>query len=139
MEDISNGVEEEYICEEPYSNFRPYSAFPESGIGTSVPAQTQYARSHKTFNSSDNERKEGPLRVRREQVEFWHRQIFNATSMGSASEHQKPRRLYSNVFSSKHSILKYSQVPGRHVLADLQPYICTSRDLKKSRCTFRVE
>lgn len=134
-----NGVEEEYIREDPCSTFRPYSAFHEFGIGTSVPAQTQYVRSHKAFNSSDTEREEGPLRVRRELVEFWRRQIFNATCMGSTFEHQKPRRLDLDLFSSKHSILKYSQVPRLHVLADLQPYICTSRDLKKSRCSFRAE
>ncbi len=69
MEDISNGVEEEDTREDPCSTFKPYSAFHDSGIGTSVPAETQYAPSHTSFNSSDTEREEGHLRVPREPVE----------------------------------------------------------------------
>lgn len=67
MEDISNGIEEEHMREDPCSAF--YPAFHDSGIGTSVPAHTQYAESHTAFNSSITEREEGRLRVPREPAE----------------------------------------------------------------------
>ena len=70
MEYISNGVEQEDTREHPCSTFKPYSAFHDSGIGTSVPTETQYALSHKSSNSSDTEREEGRLRVPREPVEL---------------------------------------------------------------------
>ena len=40
------------VEEEVGSVFHPYSTFHDSGIGTSVPAQTQYAPSHTSFLSS---------------------------------------------------------------------------------------
>lgn len=46
-----------------YSIFRSYSTFYDSGIGTSVPADTQYALSHTSFQSSNTEGKQGSLRV----------------------------------------------------------------------------
>ena len=49
--------------EEPYSVFRPYSAFHDSGLGTSVPTQTQYAPSHTSFQSSNSEYAQGSVRV----------------------------------------------------------------------------
>ena len=69
MKDISNRVKEEYEREDPCSSFIPYSAFHDSGIGTSVPPQTQYALSHTSSNSSDTEIEEGRLRVPLEPVE----------------------------------------------------------------------
>ena len=47
----------------PHSLFRPYSAFHDSGIGTSVPAQTSYAQSHTSFLSSNTEGEHGSPRV----------------------------------------------------------------------------
>lgn len=44
-----------------YSAFRPHTMFHDSGIGTSVPAHTQYAPSHTSFLSTNAE--EGSLRV----------------------------------------------------------------------------
>ena len=49
--------------EGPYSVFRPYSAFHDSGLGTSVPAQTHYAQSHNSFQSSNSESSQGSIRV----------------------------------------------------------------------------
>ena len=49
--------------QEPHSLFRPYSAFHDSGIGTSVPAQTSYAQSHTSFLSSNTEGEHGSPRV----------------------------------------------------------------------------
>lgn len=46
MDSTRNGVEEEYMREDPCTFF---SAFHDSGIGTSVPAQTQ---SHTSFVSN---------------------------------------------------------------------------------------
>ena len=45
------------------SAFRPHSAFHDSGLGTSVPAYTEYASSHTSFQSSNAEGEEGALRV----------------------------------------------------------------------------
>lgn len=46
-----------------YSVFRPYSTFQDSGIGTSIPACTEYAPSHASLQSSNIEGEEGSLRV----------------------------------------------------------------------------
>lgn len=51
------------------SLFRQYSDFHDSGIGTSVPAQTDYAPSHTSFQSSNIEGEETSLRVPREPSE----------------------------------------------------------------------
>ena len=45
------------------SIFHPHSAFHDSGIGTSVQTQTQYAESHTSFISSNTEGAKGALRV----------------------------------------------------------------------------
>ena len=47
----------------PYSVFRPYTTFHDSGIGTSVPANTNYAPSHASFQSSNVEGAHGSVRV----------------------------------------------------------------------------
>lgn len=52
------------------STFRPYSAFHDSGLGTSVPAQTTYAPSHTSFQSSKSERAQGSLQVPSTPVEI---------------------------------------------------------------------
>ena len=51
------------------SVFRPYSDFHDSGIGTSVPAQTEYATSHASFQSSNPDGEQVSLRVPREPPE----------------------------------------------------------------------
>lgn len=58
--DIVQPLSEE---EESGSVFRPYSAFHDSGTGTSVPAWTQYAPSHASFISSNPEGNKDSLRV----------------------------------------------------------------------------
>ena len=45
------------------SVFRPYSAFHDSGIGPSIPAQTEYAPSHTSFQSSNTEGERELVRV----------------------------------------------------------------------------
>ena len=45
------------------SIFRPYSAFHDSGIGSSMPAQTEYAPSHTSFQSSNTEGGRESVRV----------------------------------------------------------------------------
>lgn len=52
------------------SVFRPYSDFHDSGIGTSVPVQTDYAPSHTSFQSSNTEGAQVSLRVPREPSEI---------------------------------------------------------------------
>ena len=69
MENIKTQPEEENISvgerdqDVPYSAFRPCSTFHDSGIGTSVPANTEYAPSHTSFQSSNVEDTQGSLRV----------------------------------------------------------------------------
>ncbi len=62
---VRNRVDQSNIPaeEEVGSIFRPISNFHDSGIGTSVPAQTQYAPSHTSFISSNTEEEKGTLRV----------------------------------------------------------------------------
>ena len=69
MANVISDVRVEYSREDPGSTFKPYSAFYDSGIGPSVPTQTQYAPSHTSFVSSFSEKEEGRLRVPREPVE----------------------------------------------------------------------
>ncbi|KAL8712536.1 MAG: hypothetical protein Q9225_006934, partial [Loekoesia sp. 1 TL-2023] len=45
------------------TKFRPYSAFHDSGIGSSMPTQTSYAPSHSSFRSSNAEGGQEALRV----------------------------------------------------------------------------
>ena len=45
------------------SMFYPYTAFHDSGIGTSVPARTVYAQSHTSFQSNNTESEQASLRV----------------------------------------------------------------------------
>ena len=59
------GEEKDIAC----SLFRPYSDFHDSGIGTSVPAQTEYAPSHTSFLSSNAEGEHVSLRVPKEPPE----------------------------------------------------------------------
>ena len=51
------------------SVFRPYSEFHDSGIGTTVPAQTEYAQSHTSFQSSNTEGEQLSQRVPKEPPE----------------------------------------------------------------------
>lgn len=70
------------------SVFRPYSDFHDSGIGTSVPAQTDYAPSHTSFQSSNVEGNRVTLRVPKEPAEV---------SAGKKFECFLCRRMISNV------------------------------------------
>lgn len=70
------------------SVFRPYSDFHDSGIGTSVPAQTEYAQSHTSFQSSNTEGEQLSLRVPKEPPEV---------SEGKAFECFLCRRIISNI------------------------------------------
>ena len=45
------------------SMFRPYSTFHDSGLGSTIPGQTEYAPSHTSFQSSNTEGERGSLRV----------------------------------------------------------------------------
>lgn len=60
---MENNNDSEEGLESAYSVFRPYSVFHDSGIGTSVPAQTSYAPSHTSFLSSNTEEGQNSLRV----------------------------------------------------------------------------
>lgn len=66
MEEKTNLARETGVAS---SVFRPYSDFHDSGIGTSVPARTEYAPSHTSFLSSNSEGERVSLRVPREPSE----------------------------------------------------------------------
>lgn len=100
MKELSNGVECEYIREDPCSTFRPYSAFHDSGIGPSVPAQTQYAASHTSFISSISEREEGRLRVPREPLEVGAGKPFQCYICGESLSNIRNRVDWKSVQSS---------------------------------------
>lgn len=60
------GPETTYPVEElaiAKSVFQPHSAFHDSGLGTSIPAQTEYTPSHTSFQSSNTEGGHETLRV----------------------------------------------------------------------------
>ena len=72
--DVREKMENPTVSPEDITNagflFRPYSVvFHDSGIGTSVPAQTEYAPSHTSFQSSNIEGERASLRVPREPSE----------------------------------------------------------------------
>ena len=77
MDDMRNGVEGEYMREDPCTTFL---VFHESRIATSVPAQTQ---SHTSLVWSVCER-EGQLRVPREPVEVGPGKSFQCYSCGKS-------------------------------------------------------
>ena len=58
-EDVALDKEQDHL----YSVFRPYSTFHDSGIGTSVLADTSYAPSHTSLQSSNIEGEQGSVRV----------------------------------------------------------------------------
>ena len=62
MEELGSHPDHE-DTEVPYSVFRPYSAFHDSGIGTTVPAHSEYARSHTSFQSSIDGGDQGAKKV----------------------------------------------------------------------------
>ena len=98
MAKITRGVEEECIREDPCSTFRPYSAFHDSGIGPSVPAQTQYAASHTSFVSSVSEKNEGRLRVPREPVEVGAGRPFQCYLCGEILSNIRNRHDWKSVY-----------------------------------------
>jgi len=77
---VSNNTEE--APEPAYSVFRPYSAFHDSGLGTSVPAQTSYAPSHMSFVSSKIEADQTYLRVPPIPIEVGARKPFQCDFCG---------------------------------------------------------
>ena len=97
IDDVSNGVDEEYLREDPCTTFRPYTAFHDSGIGTSVPTQTKYASSHTSYNSSDAEKEEGCLRVPREPVEIGAGKPFRCYLCGKFLSSIRNRRDWKSV------------------------------------------
>lgn len=73
------------------SVFYPSVAFHDSGIGTSVPAQTFYAQSHTSFQSNDTEREQGSLRVPATPTEVSERKAFQCFLCGQMLSKIKSR------------------------------------------------
>ena len=98
MANVISGVEEDCFREELCSTFRPYSAFHDSGIGASVPTQTQYAASHTSFVSSVFEKEETRLRVPREPVEVGAGRSFNCYLCGEVLSNIRNRLDWKSVY-----------------------------------------
>lgn len=113
--------------DELYSAFRPHSAFHDSGIGTSVPAHTQYAASHTSFLSSNSEGLQGSLRVPSTPDEVGLGKPFKCPFCKSNLLHIKNRIDWKSVLPCpSYPDDELTSVTTRmHVFADLRPYICT--------------
>lgn len=101
------------------SVFRPHSAFHDSGIGTSNPAQTQYTPSHTSFQSSNTEGEHKSLRVPATPLEVHDGIPFECFICKSFLTNIKTRVDWK-----------------MHVFSDLQPYICTFTDCEDELVQF---
>ncbi|KAL6720942.1 hypothetical protein ACLMJK_000042 [Lecanora helva] len=104
---------------ESFSAFRPDSAFHDSGIGTSVPAQTAYAPSHTSFQSSCSERDPKAVRVPPMPKEAITGSTFRCPFCAGTPVHVRNRVEWK-----------------MHVFADLRPYICTFAGCNKELAQF---
>ena len=100
MQIISSGVEEDPKYEEHCSTSKPYSVFHDSGIGTSVPVQTDCAPSHTSFVSTISEKEEGRLRLPREPVEVGAGRPFQCYLCGEALSSIRNRVDWKSVYLS---------------------------------------
>ncbi|KAJ0426158.1 hypothetical protein BJY00DRAFT_273123 [Aspergillus carlsbadensis] len=101
--------------------FKPFSMFHDSGLGTSVPARSQYAAtaaSHSSFLSVSGEEGEGKPRVPPLPDEGRNGQTFQCPFCGK--------------FIFCRSRIEWKM----HVFADLQAYVCTHDDCKDATRTF---
>ncbi|KAL9607427.1 MAG: hypothetical protein Q9167_007662, partial [Letrouitia subvulpina] len=99
--------------------FRPYSAFYDSGIGTSIPNQTEYAASHTSFLSSKSETKLGGLKVPQSPQQIVENKPFQCFLCGRTQLNIRNRVDWK-----------------MHVFADLKPYICTFSECKMELAQF---
>jgi DNA-directed RNA polymerase subunit M/transcription elongation factor TFIIS len=121
-----------------YSAFRPYSAFHDSGIGTSVPAHTIYAPSHTSFQSTNFEGDQGSVRVPSTPEEVSAGKPFQCPLCGDLLTNVRNRIEWKSVSVD---LLTYGIglifVNSRmHVFADLRPYICTFANCEKELAQF---
>ena len=118
--------------------FRPYSAFHDSGIGTSIPDQTEYAASHTSFVSSKSETKLGGLKVPRSPQEIIESKPFRCFLCGKIQSNIRNRVDWKSVsFKLNNCLLFHLLIFVRmHVFADLKPYICTFSDCKVELAQF---
>ncbi|KAH8747795.1 hypothetical protein BGZ57DRAFT_835767, partial [Hyaloscypha finlandica] len=110
------------IEEAPKSVFNPVSLFRDSGLGSSLPAQTSYAPtfvSHTSFVSSQASEDGGGLKVP---------PTPKAVSKGIPFGCE----LCGQILSRIKNRIDWK----RHVFADLKPYICTFSDCKDALKTF---
>ena len=98
MANVISDAEVGSIREEPCSTFGPYSAFHNSGIGPSVPTQTQYAASHTSFVSSVSEKEEKRLGVPREPVEVGAGRSFKCYLCGEVLSNIRNRLDWKSVY-----------------------------------------
>lgn len=121
----------------PYSAFRPYATFHDSGIGTSVPAHTEYALSHTSFQSSNSDGEHGSMRVPPTPVEVSAGKPFQCAFCGCTLLGIKNRIDWKSVSMKYFRELRLIQTIIRmHVFADLRPYICTFASCEKELTQF---
>ena len=104
--------------------FRPYSAFRNSGIGTSIPAQTEYAASHTSFLSTKSEMKLDGLKVPPCPERMIESKSFQCFLCGRTQSNIRNHVDWKSV-SLKYPLSYLLTIIRMHVFADLKPYICT--------------
>ena len=107
--------------------FRPVSVFHDSGLGTSVPNESEYARSHTSFLSTDTNGALGDLRVPANPSEVQQGKPFECFICKKIVGHIKNRVdwKYANPIPSKLKMRLLLMILRIHVFADIRPYICT--------------
>ena len=107
--------------------FRPVSVFHDSGLGTSVPNESECARSHTSFLSTDTNGALGDLRVPATPSEVQQGKLFECFICKKTVGHIKNRVdwKYANPISSKLKMRFLLMIFRIHVFADIRPYICT--------------
>jgi ankyrin repeat protein len=129
------------IEEAPKSVFNPVSLFRDSGLGSSLPAQTSYAPtfvSHTSFVSSQADEDGGGLKVPPTPKAVSKGIPFSCEICGQTLSQIKNRIdwKYDNIppLSLQEDLL--ANISRRHVFADLKPHICTFSDCKDALRTF---
>lgn len=118
--------------------FRPFSAFHDSGIGTSARDQTEYDASHTLSLSSQSETKPGGLKVPQPPQQIIESKPFRCFLCGRTQSKIRNRVDWKSAsFRFDNCLLFHLLMLVRmHVFADLKPYICTFSDCKVELAQF---
>lgn len=123
LRSISEPMEQE----PPKSAFVPVSLFHDSGLGSSVPANSSYAAtiaSHSSFVTSLADNENSGLRVPSTPKAVFEGKSFRCQICNRTLDHIKNRIDWKYV-SFTCSFMCFTKFSRRHVFADIKPYICT--------------